>query len=1338
MLMVMVSILVLAFTKPSFLTIGGMAQPYDIVPYGNRAVQYADAVALANGANQLPSRREAAASAATASLTATEGDTPPPSPPRARSRPIMGMMDSYEHGLPTGVNALQLVFSSANASHRGEGLLTSASALQTMCEAENLVLAAEAYDCFCLDAPTPPVCLGEASERMCFPFDLRSAGRSSGRDCSPPFSPTSLFYLEWSVDERPAAARRLRDACAEGLELLREEGVEAVEEGQLLLTSLIENMTLAVSEAYRSGLPVSRLRTALNSSRELTEAIASASTIVHHAQAALSGRALDAIMNASIAFAWGVDLNAVHAAVGLVRALALRLTGPESLLHGCCLVTTLSTLLRFERITPGAPAGSEDASTGQSFTVESARISLRSRATSLSVLHAEAAARLQASLAAATSAMSPLLDRDLFDEATWWGVAVGDVVPHPAAPRRAADGSGNQSGVAAGHARDCVRLDSDYVAHRAAQLGALLRRSASLRARYGAIFPSSMLLERSTPTSQHVHLTRSFLMYGVPYETAPAPCGGSAQGFNSDIPRALLEWCSNVTTQEVQRSGMASSSLSHPASKVACARDGVHVLAFTDWLFTTEYKEMVEGDLPMLTVAVLLLFVYLSLHMSSALLGIAGALVLVVACLLSLLTVSAPFRPEQGVVLFLMLGVGADDLLVFFNAYAHELRRGESAPMHALRAAYKHTALTVFGTSFTTFVAFAYVAAFNQSTLCASCGLFGSAVVLYLYLLTLSFWPPAVVLLTTCPRPLWLRHRCCGEPPRVVPGVEGSTSSRTAAVGGGADQPPPPARRTKHRPLGCGVERYAVSLLARALEYHSPRVPRWLVPSLFALVSSVCCAWGIAGLPNVRAEAGSGLTGFPTGHPYESVFPSLYTDFIVASDTARASLYCGIDGIDRHASGFSKFDPRVRRGEIVWDETFDLEHPEAQATMIRLCSLVEASFVTAGGGGHAGGGALPAAEDAQLADDLVVPGSVRCILREYYSAEEQRMAPAPPNVNLSSTSTETAASSPTTTAAAAPLLVQPASVAEIAVWAEQRGPEWATSALGLIDGRARFVRIDFDLRVASSAWMLHPTTVAAADVRIQRALSHFAADANRAHASFAPSSCFVRLSGGEPVGSFAVVSVGEYFLGELRRSLGAGVATMLLVLCALTRNGRLSILAALTAILTILVTFGLCGRFNAELGFPEVIVGLFSTGFAVDFPIHLSHAYAASQEGRRRARALDALSRIGSAVLGSGLTTVSSLVVMSLCRTSIFTRISTLAIRLITTSLLLTLCLFVPALMLVGPQRATTNAGTDTHATEEARMRACLSLLSDDAAANGAADDDTVTRELEAAHVAVR
>ena len=121
-------------------------------------------------------------------------------------------------------------------------------------------------------------------------------------------------------------------------------------------------------------------------------------------------------------------------------------------------------------------------------------------------------------------------------------------------------------------------------------------------------------------------------------------------------------------------------------------------------------------------------------------------------------------------------------------------------------------------------------------------------------------------------------------------------------------------------------------------------------------------------------------------------------------------------------------------------------------------------------------------------------------------------------------------------------------------------------------------------------------------------------------------------------------------------------------------------------------------------------------------PTHAPTCYRRATRGRR-ARALDALASMGSAVLGSALTTVSSLLVMSLCRASIFRSISTLATRLICTSLVLTLCLFVPLLMLVGP--------TCAEAADEAR------IISDDAVANGPAASDAVVRELETVHAAV-
>lgn len=93
---------------------------------------------------------------------------------------------------------------------------------------------------------------------------------------------------------------------------------------------------------------------------------------------------------------------------------------------------------------------------------------------------------------------------------------------------------------------------------------------------------------------------------------------------------------------------------------------------------------------------------------------------------------------------------------------------------------------------------------------------------------------------------------------------------------------------------------------------------------------------------------------------------------------------------------------------------------------------------------------------------------------------------------------------------------------------------------------------------------------------MRQALARFASD-YRTHHALAPSSCFVRLSGAEPSGSFSIVSIGTYNLGELRRSVFAGVALTLIVLYVLTQDARLAVQATFTVVLTLITYFGWSG-----------------------------------------------------------------------------------------------------------------------------------------------------------------
>ena len=93
-------------------------------------------------------------------------------------------------------------------------------------------------------------------------------------------------------------------------------------------------------------------------------------------------------------------------------------------------------------------------------------------------------------------------------------------------------------------------------------------------------------------------------------------------------------------------------------------------------------------------------------------------------------------------VLFLVLGVGADDIFVFMDAWRH----GASMPLvDRMVYTYSHTAKAVFSTSFTTAVAF-FTTAMSDIMPIASFGVFAGFAILMNYVLILTLWPAAVLI----------------------------------------------------------------------------------------------------------------------------------------------------------------------------------------------------------------------------------------------------------------------------------------------------------------------------------------------------------------------------------------------------------------------------------------------------------------------------------------------------------------------------------------------------------------------------------------------------------------
>lgn len=119
--------------------------------------------------------------------------------------------------------------------------------------------------------------------------------------------------------------------------------------------------------------------------------------------------------------------------------------------------------------------------------------------------------------------------------------------------------------------------------------------------------------------------------------------------------------------------------------------------------------------------------------------------------------------------IFIILGIGADDLFVFYDVWRLTAYSSYPSLGHRLSDAYRKTALSMFITSLTTMTAFV-VSAFSPMLATKSFGLFAAVLVGYNYISVIVFFPAVVIIYhLKFEEWTWPCCRCCKRSDEITP-----------------------------------------------------------------------------------------------------------------------------------------------------------------------------------------------------------------------------------------------------------------------------------------------------------------------------------------------------------------------------------------------------------------------------------------------------------------------------------------------------------------------------------------------------------------------------------------
>jgi hypothetical protein len=169
----------------------------------------------------------------------------------------------------------------------------------------------------------------------------------------------------------------------------------------------------------------------------------------------------------------------------------------------------------------------------------------------------------------------------------------------------------------------------------------------------------------------------------------------------------------------------------------------------------------------------------------------------------------------------------------------------------------------------------------------------------------------------------------------------------------------------------------------------------------------------------------------------------------------------------------------------------------------------------------------------------------------------------------------------------------------------------------------------------------------------------------------------------------------ETYVKMALTGVGIGLSIALVVLVVATMNVIVATLSILSIAGALCWVIGLIVARGWQLGSAESLSMMILTGFAVDYVVHLSHAYMESNKVAPVDRVHDALRDLGISVFWGMLTSVIAAGVLSTLQLQFFSKFGTFFLYTIICAYLWAVLFLMPLLAFVGPR------GVGPHAVEE-------------------------------------
>ena len=648
-------------------------------------------------------------------------------------------------------------------------------------------------------------------------------------------------------------------------------------------------------------------------------------------------------------------------------------------------------------------------------------------------------------------------------------------------------------------------------------------------------------------------------------------------------------------------------------------------------------------DMKLVSVSIALVFLVIRLNVGSWFLAICGMLEILLSFPMAFFVWTNVLKMQfyntlMGMSLFIILGIGADDIFVLADAWAQSEGQPPSISGSVetrFAWSYRRASGAMTTTSLTTFMAFVATAATPVPAI-KSFGIFAALIVLFDFLLVITWFAAALMFYEAH----FAGKGCCGcgshakEIERPEEGEDGHDMNAVADKDGG--------------------EQHNLRKVEQFFWNQSSALRSMAVCLLPFFVLLALGSLGVASKTLKSAELTPKM--FPPYHDITKLIEATKNVFMEDQDTRKVEVQVvwGLSPtqpIDR--TGIDIND-NINLGKPVFDPSWKGKLVQMQNEIVKVCdgletykpvhhvSLISTKLVPSGGGQT---GSAPL-KIPQLYCELAV-------LRKYLTTRRpRRQFPVATGTEL-----ETALNEP----------------------AFQAFKQTEGDQAGLRLSKARTnLELSDDKSYIRAAWITVESTIPARELKITELKSWNAE--------------WEAFIGAMGVSAFQTTDHWSWMatMATLFRSCaeGIGVSLALAAIVLLIANSNwITMLLAMTSIVGIMcASFGGMAAMGWQISILEAICLIIAVGMAVDYTVHLMHAYNDSPNASSFAKARDALTEVGVSVVGGAFTTMLAAAPLFTAEMLFFQRFGVFTMMMTILSLCYSVLFLMPFTMVSGPE----------------------------------------------------